>query len=108
MIAAATNLLSPEEGLATLDSTVFPLEARPDLICDGPDGRLLISKKGRQFYTAAFRRGGIVVDFASIRAAFRCSGGKWLGRIWTGVFRNLWRQRSGWRFVPRLARMWSR
>jgi hypothetical protein len=66
MAKTEASLLN-EEDLAVLDSTVFPLDARPDLVRGGPDGRLLISEKGRQFYTAAFRRAGIVVNLAEIR-----------------------------------------
>lgn len=66
MTKSEANFLSAED-LATLDSTVFPLEARPDLVREGPDGRILFSEKGRQFYTAAFRLAGIAVDLPAIR-----------------------------------------
>ena len=60
-----TNLLSAED-LAVLDSTVFPLGARPDLVRECPDGRILLSEKGRQFYAAAFQRAGIAVNLEVI------------------------------------------
>jgi len=65
MTKTETNLLNDGD-LAVLDSTVFPLDARPDLVREGPDGRILFSVKGRQFYTAAFRRAGVPVDLEAI------------------------------------------
>jgi hypothetical protein len=55
------------ENLATLGSAVFPFEARPDLVREGPDGFLLFSAKGRQFYATAFRRAEIAVDLPTTR-----------------------------------------
>lgn len=66
MTKTETNLLSAED-LDVLDSTVFALEARPARVRDGPNGLLLFSAKGVQFYTAAFRLAGVSVDLAAMR-----------------------------------------
>ena len=63
---SSNNLLNMED-LATLDSTVFPLEARQDLVREGPHGSILLTERGVRFYTAAFRRAGIAVNWTAIR-----------------------------------------
>lgn len=63
---SSNNLLNMED-LATLDSTVFPLEARQDLVREGPHGSILFTERGVRLYTAAFRRAGIAVNWAAIR-----------------------------------------
>ena len=68
MTKTEANLLSAED-LDVLDSTVFPLHARPDLVREGPDGFCLFSERGVQFYAAVFKRAGMSVDFESIRTA---------------------------------------
>jgi hypothetical protein len=66
MAGTEANLPSAKD-LAVVDPTVFPLEVRPDLAREASDGLLLLSARGVQFYTTAFRRAGVSVDLAVIR-----------------------------------------
>lgn len=62
---SASNLLSADD-LDLIAMKGAPFEPRDDLAVRGPDGQVLLTLKGRQFYSHSCTRHGVSIDLTKV------------------------------------------